>query len=208
MPRFKTFTAMLLAAGALLTAAALAQGSGRWTTGTPMLSARTEIAVVPEDSAEVRRITVTNNSDGVREVELTSYGEIVLGPPDADRTHPAFGNLFVETEWHEWCSAITATRRPRSATERSLWCVHVVDAGKERVGPVTCETDRARFLGRGRTTRDPVALESDGELSGSTGSVLDPVFALRTRVRLDPGQSASVGFTTLVATSPLLAIPL
>jgi cellobiose phosphorylase len=163
---------------------------------------RTEIAVVPEDSAEVRRVTVTNNGDAPRELELTSYGEIVLTKPEADRAHPAFANLFVETEWHEWCSAITATRRPRSATERSLWCVHVVDrGGAERVGPVTCETDRARFVGRGRTTRDPIALEGDEPLSGTTGAVLDPIFALRTKVRLAAGQSASIAFTTLVATS-------
>ncbi len=164
------------------------------------IETRTEIAVVPEDSAEVRRVTVTNNGDTVREIELTSYGEVVLTSPDADRAHPAFANLFVETEWHEWCTAITATRRPRSAKEQSLWCVHVVDCGgPERVGPVTCETDRARFLGRGRTTRDPMAIERDGPLDGTTGAVLDPIFALRTRVRLSPGQSASVAFTTLVA---------
>ena len=60
---------------------------------------------MPEDAAEVRRVTVTNNGDAVREIELTSYGEIVLAPPDADRAHPAFANLFVETEWHAWCSA-------------------------------------------------------------------------------------------------------
>ncbi|HEV8455446.1 MAG TPA: glucoamylase family protein [Gemmatimonadales bacterium] len=165
------------------------------------IETRTEIAVVPEDSAEVRRITLTNNSDETREIEVTSYGEIVLAPPEADRSHPAFGNLFVETEWHEWCNAITATRRPRSSQEQPLWCVHVVDTGKERVGRVSHETDRARFLGRGRSTRDPVVLEEDEELSGTTGSVLDPIFALRSRVRLDPGQSASVAFTTLVATS-------
>ena len=106
---------------------------------------------MPADGAEVRRITVTNTGDEVREIELTSYGEIVLAPPDADRVHPAFGNLFVETEWHDWCTAITATRRPRSAKEPTLWGVHVVDAGPDRVGPVTCETDRARFLGRGRS---------------------------------------------------------
>ena len=123
------------------------------------IDTRTEIVVVPEDSAEVRRVTVSNNGDEPRELELTSYGEIVLAPPDADRAHPAFGNLFVETAWHEWCTAVTATRRPRSATERPLWCVHVVDTGVERVGQTTCETDRARFIGRGRTTRDPVALE-------------------------------------------------
>ncbi len=162
---------------------------------------RTEIAVVPEDSAEVRRVTLTNNGRTVREFELTSYGEIVLAPANADRAHPAFGNLFVETAWHAWCNAITATRRPRSATEESPWFVHLVDWGKERSDMVTCETDRARFLGRGRSTRDPVALERDGPLSGTTGAVLDPVFAVRTRVRVAPGQSASVAFTTLVATT-------
>ena len=165
------------------------------------IETRTEITVVPADAAEVRRISVTNNGDHAQEIEITSYGEIVLAPPDSDRGHSAFSNLFVETEWHEWCAAITATRRPRSAEERRLWCVHVVDSGKDRVGPVTCETDRARFIGRGRSTRDPIAMESDGPLSGTTGAVLDPVFALRTRLHLDPGQSASVAFTTLVATS-------
>ena len=165
------------------------------------IETRTEIAIVPEDSAEVRRVTVTNNGPETREVELTSYGEVVLAPPEAERAHPAFANLFVETEFHEWCSAITATRRPRSASERSLVCVHVVSAGKEQVGKVTCETDRAKFIGRGRSTRDPAMLHVDGPLSGTTGAVLDPIFALRTRVRLQPGDSAAVAFTTLVAPS-------
>ena len=162
---------------------------------------RTEITVVPGDHAEVRRVTVTNRGDRPREVELTSYGEIVLGLPDADRAHPAFANLFVETEYHPWCTAVTATRRPRSAGEKPLWCVHVVDAGPHRAGEVSCETDRARFVGRGRSTRAPLALEADGALSGTTGAVLDPVFALRARLRLEPGQSASAAFTTLVADS-------
>ncbi|HJU64613.1 MAG TPA: hypothetical protein VJ596_03000, partial [Gemmatimonadaceae bacterium] len=165
------------------------------------IETRTEIAVVPDDSAEVRRVTLTNNGDDTRELELTSYGEIVMAPPEADRAHPAFANLFVETEWHEWCSAITAARRPRSADEPRLWCAHVVDSGDARMGGVTCETDRARFLGRGRTTREPAALDFAGPLSGTTGAVLDPILALRTRVRLAPGKSASVAFTTLVATT-------
>jgi cellobiose phosphorylase len=165
------------------------------------IETRTEIVVVPEDSAEVRRVTVSNNGDETRELELTSYGELVLAPPDGDRAHPAFGNLFVETEWHAWCGAVTATRRPRSSLEQPLWCVHVAATGRELVGEVTCETDRARFLGRGRSTRDPVALEQDGPLSMTTGAVLDPIFALRARVTVPPGQSASVAFTTLMATS-------
>jgi cyclic beta-1,2-glucan synthetase len=165
------------------------------------IETRTEVVVVAQDSAEVRRVTLTNHTPEARELELTSYGEVVLAPPAADRLHPAFGNLFVQTEWHEWCTAITATRRPRSASEPPLWCVHVVDAGKDRVGTVSCETDRARFIGRGATPRNPASLAADGPLSGTTGAVLDPIFALRTRVRLAPGQSASVAFTTLIATS-------
>jgi cyclic beta-1,2-glucan synthetase len=165
------------------------------------IETRTEIAVVPEDAAEIRSVTVTNHALETREIELTSYGEVVLGPADADRAHPAFANLFVETEWHEWCTAITALRRPRAAAESPLWCVHVVDTSSAIVGPVTCETDRARFIGRGRTTRAPIALESDGPLAGTTGSVLDPIFALRTRLRLEPGESATATFTTLIATT-------
>jgi cyclic beta-1,2-glucan synthetase len=165
------------------------------------IETRTEIAVVPEDAAEVRRVTVTNNARTAREIELTSYGEIVLGPPDADRAHPAFANLFVETEWHEWVSAVSATRRSRASDEAPLWCMHVLAVGTERVGVVSCETDRSQFLGRGRTPRAPRALDTDGDLPGTAGSVLDPIFALRVRVRLEAGQSASVAFTTLVATS-------
>ena len=165
------------------------------------IETRTEIAIVPHDSAEVRRVTLSNLGTETREIELTSYGEVVLAPPNADRSHPAFSNLFVETEWHEWCSAITATRRPRSSQERRLWCAHVVAADSRTRGPVTCETDRARFVGRGRSTRDPIALETDGPLSGTTGAVLDPVFALRVGVVLKPGESTSVSFTTLVATT-------
>lgn len=165
------------------------------------IDTKTEITVVPADAAEVRRVTITNNGRDAREIELTSYGEVVMAPADADRAHPAFSNLFVETEWHAWCTAITATRRPRTPADPLLWCVHVVDAGRDRVGQVSCETDRARFIGRGRSVRDPMAMDLRADLSGSTGAVLDPIFALRTSVRVAPGQSVSVAFTTLVATT-------
>ncbi|MHB1071964.1 MAG: GH36-type glycosyl hydrolase domain-containing protein [Gemmatimonadaceae bacterium] len=167
------------------------------------LDTLTEITVLPTDAAEIRRVTVTNNGSVEREVELTSYAEIVLAPPATDAVHPAFANLFVETEWHSWCSALFATRRPRSAGETRVWGVHVAAVDGTQVGPVTYETDRARFLGRGRTTRDPVALDpaGDGPLEGVTGAVLDPIATLRVRLRLAPSESGSVSFTTLVATT-------
>ena len=165
------------------------------------METRTEITVVPADSAEVRRVTLTNTGSEPHEIELTSYGEVAMTTQASDRAHPAFSNLFVETEWHGWCTAITATRRPRSPDDTRLWCVHVVDAGRDRIGNVTCETDRAQFIGRGRTVRNPLVMTASGDLSGTTGPVLDPIFALRTRVMVAPGQSVSVAFTTLVARS-------
>ncbi|MCC7003361.1 MAG: hypothetical protein IT357_14485, partial [Gemmatimonadaceae bacterium] len=164
-----------------------------------VIETRTEIVVAPEDSAEIRRVTLTNTGNTPREVELTSYGEIVLAPPAADRAHPAFGNLFVETEWHAWCNALTARRRPRSSDEAPVWCAHVVDAGPQRIGALSYESDRSRFIGRGRTLRDPVALDEGATLSNTTGAVLDPIFAIRVRLRLAPGASESVAFTTIVA---------
>jgi cyclic beta-1,2-glucan synthetase len=163
------------------------------------IETRTEIAVVQPDAAEVRRVTVTNHGPTAREIELTSYAEVVLGPPGADRAHPAFANLFVETEWHAWCTAITARRRPRASGEPAPWCVHLVDGGSHRVGEVSCDTDRSVFIGRGRSVRNPAALDRDGALAGTTGAVLDPIVALRTRVRVPPGEAVTVAFTTLVA---------
>ena len=162
------------------------------------LETRTDIIVVPRDRAEVRVLSVTNRSRHTREVELTSYGEVVLTDPDADRAHPAFQNLFVQTEWLP-DGIVLASRRPRSAAEQTLWCAHVVATGPECVGDVTCETDRARFIGRGRSVRAPRALDPEATLSGSVGAVLDPIMALRVRLRLSPGRTGRVAFTTLVA---------
>ena len=158
----------------------------------------TEIAVASDDAAEVRRVILTNRSLQVKEIELTSYSEVVLAPADADRAHPVFGNLFVQTEFLEGQAALLATRRPRSATEASIWCAHVVACGPEVVGKVTCETDRAKFVGRGRSVRNAEALDEGAELTGTVGAVLDPIFSLRVKVRIPPGASANVAFTTFV----------
>ena len=169
---------------------------------------RLDVTVVSDDMAEVRRVTIVNHSAVERDIELTSYGEIVLAPPDADRAHPAFANLFVETEWRENEHAILATRRPRASNESRRWLAHVAAVGHELIGEISYETDRARFVGRGRSVRSPAALEQGAALSGTVGAVLDPIFALRVRVRLAPGQSARVAFTTLVAETRERAIEL
>ncbi|HMC66382.1 MAG TPA: glucoamylase family protein [Gemmataceae bacterium] len=158
-----------------------------------------EITVSPENCAEVRRITLTNHNQRAHELEVTSYAEIVLATRAADLAHPAFNKLFLETEFLPAAEALLCRRRPRSVEQKPIWAVHVVAVDGPAVGDVEYETDRARFLGRGRTPAAPAALDSGAILSGTVGPVLDPVFSLRRRVRLQPAASVSVSFTTGVA---------
>jgi cyclic beta-1,2-glucan synthetase len=159
-----------------------------------------EVAVFPSSARELRTIRLTNDSDRAHDIELTSYGEIVITSGYADRHHPAFQNLFVQTEWLPDSNSILAMRRPRSADTKPVWLGHSITVS-DPIGNVSCETDRARFLGRGRSARNPAAMDKAGELSGRVGAVLDPVFAIRARVRVPPGATAEVVFTTLVSAS-------
>ena len=158
----------------------------------------TEVTVSPEDDAEIRRLSVTNHSRDIRELELTSYAEVVLAPHAADLAHPAFSNLFVESTAVPEHEGIICARRPRGHEPR-LYMGHVL-AGRGRIGQgVEFETDREHFIGRGGTPRLPAALVGSEPLSGATGAVLDPIVSLRVRLRIPPGVTARVSFTTVVA---------
>ncbi|HSB62789.1 MAG TPA: response regulator [Thermoanaerobaculia bacterium] len=157
-----------------------------------------EVAVSPEDDVEVRRLTLTNLSGSTREIEATSAVEIALAKPQDDVAHPAFGKLFLETEAVPSDSALLCSRRPRGSGEKPVFAVHVLAVAARPQGPLEWETDRARFHGRGRDASDPEAMESRA-LSGTTGTVLDPILSLRQRVRLAPGAIARLTFTTGVA---------
>ena len=165
------------------------------------LTTTTEIIVSTEDDAEVRRISITNSSGRPKDIEITSYAELVLGPQSADIAHPAFAKLFVETEYLAKADAILATRRKRSPGEAEIWAAHVAVVEGESVGAVEYETDRARFIGRGRSARAPAAMVDGRPLSNTAGAVIDPVFALRRRVRIAPGATARVAFWTLAAST-------
>ena len=165
------------------------------------LTTTLDVLVSPQEDVELRRVSITNLGDHAREIELTSYTEVVLAPAAADAAHPAFSNLFVQTEWIGPLGALVATRRRRAPDEPSVWAAHIVAVEGQSGGGTQYETDRARFLGWGRGIRTPLAVIDGRPLSNTVGSVLDPIFSLRRRVRLGPGESAHLLFSTLVAPS-------
>jgi cyclic beta-1,2-glucan synthetase len=160
---------------------------------------RLQVLVSAEHDAEARRISLANQSDRSREVEVTSYAEIVLTAAAADRAHRAFSNLFVQTEFEPGLEALLAGRRPRAPGEPATWAAHLAVVEGDTVGECEFETDRARFLGRDQNLTRPRALTERAPLSGATGTVLDPVFSLRRRVRIAPGATARITFWTAVA---------
>jgi cellobiose phosphorylase len=164
--------------------------------------------VSPEDDIELRRVRITNRSRTRRVIEVTSYAEVVLAPPAADASHPAFSNLFVQTELLDPQPAILCTRRPRSREESSPWMFHLmVVRGAEYSAP-SYETDRMRFIGRNRNASDPQAMHGYEGLSGSAGSVLDPVVVIRYAITLDPDQSATIDHVTGIGDSREVAVSL
>ena len=148
------------------------------------LELTTEICVAPEGDAELRRYTIVNHGARPSRLDLTTYAEAVLNTPAGDWSHPAFSKLFVQTEYDAAREALVARRRLRSPEDEPLWLVHRLVGGDAAAGH---ETDRMRFVGRGRTTADPRALEAREPLSGTTGNVLDPVLCLRRAVTVAPG---------------------
>jgi cyclic beta-1,2-glucan synthetase len=159
-----------------------------------------DVVVSPEDDAEVRRVSVANGGGEARDIEVTSYAEIVLAPPLTDAAHQTFSKMFVETELLP-SGAILATRRRRGPDEPELWAAHLAVVEGEAVGGVEVETDRARFLGRGNDVGNAIAAIDGRRLSNTVGTVLDPVFALRRRLRIPAGGMARIAFWTMVTSS-------
>ena len=167
-----------------------------------------KVAVSAEDDAEVRHVSISNLGSRPREIELTSYAEVVLAAPAADAAHPVFSKLFVQTEFADDVGVLLATRRRRSPGEAEVWAAHLAVVQGEMLGDVQFETDRARFLGRGREIHTAISMLDGQPLSNTVGTVLDPIFSLRCRVRIPPGATARVAFWTLIAPSRSEALDL
>ena len=165
------------------------------------LSTSLEVVVSSEDDAEIRRVSITNLGVRARDIQVTSYAELSLTSQAADVAHPAFANLFVETEFVSDVGAIVATRRKRSEDEPSVWVAHVLVSEAEALGELQYETDRAKFIGRTRSSRDPVSVLDGRPLSNTVGPVLDPAMSLRMTVHIPPGKTAHLIYSTVVAST-------
>ena len=162
------------------------------------IATRLEVGVAPGDDIEIRRVTVINESDRPRRLQLTSYAELVLAPPLQDERHPAFSKLFVGSEHVPDLHGLLFTRRPREPGDSSPVLLHYIVSDDR---PITTgfETDRRLFLGRNGSVRRPHGVVEG--LTGTTGWTLDPVMALQLGLDLAPQEQRQVAFLTIAAGS-------
>jgi len=153
------------------------------------LETHTEIVVSPEDNVEIRRVKISNRSRKIRTIELTTYAEVVMATAISDELHPAFSNLFVETEILESKNAILCTRRPRTEDEKNIWFFHILKTGAGDIQKISFETDRLKFIGRTRDLENPIIMHQEQELSGTQGPVLDPIVSIQNRIKIGPQET-------------------
>lgn len=165
------------------------------------LTSTMNVLISSEDDGEVRRVSLLNTGRRAREIELTSYAEMVLTAAAADNAHPAFAKMFVVTEFLPELGALIATRRPRTAQEPQVWAAHFMVADGLPVSVLQYETDRAKFIGRGNRVATSTAMQVGESLSNTLGTVLDPIFSLRQSLLVPASKTVTVSFWTLIASS-------
>ncbi|NLL52356.1 MAG: glycosyl transferase family 36, partial [Peptococcaceae bacterium] len=152
------------------------------------------VIVSPQDPVEIRRVTLTNLSQHTRDIQLTSYLEVVLDRLAADTAHPAFSKLFIQTGYEQ--DTLFAFRRSRIRNDKEYYMMHTFFVDGNLIGDPEYETDRTKFIGRGRSLANPQALDFNQPLTKTTGAVLDPIMSLRGTVRIEPGKTVNVYYLT------------
>ena len=165
------------------------------------IETKTEVIVASGDNAEIRRISLKNYGDKPCIIEVTSYFEVILATQAADIAHPAFSNLFIETDFQTDRKCIIANRRSRSETDKCMWIANAAVIEGDSTGDIQYETDRMQILGRGNNVKNPIGIERGKPLSNTVGPVLDPVMSLRVKVNIEPGKTAKISFVTAVSES-------
>ncbi len=142
------------------------------------LQHETLVCVGREDPLKIQRLRLTNCTDRPRLLALFSYQRLVLGQ------RPLSPSPII--------TAIDAGGLLRATNPNAgVFAGAIVFNWLQSTGSTPIEgdltTDRLSFIGRHRDPSDPIALMPGFKLDGRAGAGLDPCFARRLVVSLEPG---------------------
>jgi cyclic beta-1,2-glucan synthetase len=170
--------------------------------------ARMEVFTSPDDDLEIRQIQISNRSEQPRSVQVVSYAEVILAPQSADRRHPVFNTLFIESDYYESLHALHFSRRPRSPQEKRVHLVHSMYIQDGQDGSTSYESDRGAFQGRRGAHSRPPGLFFEPGHQGKTGPVLHPIMSLGKVIQLEPESSVQLAYLTAAAPTRQQALAL
>ncbi len=160
--------------------------------------AQMQITVAPDDDVEIRRVRLTNNTDEIRQLYYTSYGEVVLAPRMSDQRHPAFSKLFIETEYVEDISALLYFRRKRAEHDKKPYLLHMLFTTSDDIRSTHVESDRRDFIGRNHTNSRPISIiQQNREFDGVSETTIDPIMALGHRIDLQAHEAIEFAYITM-----------
>ena len=159
----------------------------------------TDVTVLKDHFAEVRRYTFTNSTDNDVELELTTYTEVVLAPRAEDENHRVFNSMKILSEYDAAHEALLFNRPAQNGIHH--FAMHKLWTCEDDSTLVEYETSRIKFLGRGGSLQHADVLESRRTLSGTVGTTLDPVMSMRRRVHVPAGKQVEAYAITAFAKS-------
>ena len=146
-----------------------------------------------EDSCEINQLTLTNDSEREKTIQLFSYLEWCLWNADDDMKN--FQRNFSTGEVEIEGSILYHKTEYRE--RRNHYALFSVNT------PITAfETDRDSFLGPYRSNQNPSAVEK-GQLSNSVASGWSPIAAHQIDLTLQPGESKTFIFVTAYVEVPV-----
>jgi cellobiose phosphorylase len=162
------------------------------------ISTHTVISLSSDRNLEIRKVTITNNGKENRQLEITSYLEVVCDSHMAELSHPTFNKLFIESEYLEEQGVFLSKRR--SGKEAStMYLMHMVKTNAPLLKKSEYENDRLKFIGRNNTVQNPDAVVNSMPFSNHSGFCNDPIMSIRESISLEAGKSACLSFITGVS---------
>lgn len=164
------------------------------------ISTQTKVGLAIAHDLEIRKVTLKNRGKEEKNIQLTSYMEIVGDTYLAELSHPAFNKLFIESEFIEEESIFISKRRTANIVNKP-YIMHMVKAEKGVINRIEYENDRMRFIGRNNSLQKPDAMMRQESLSNTAGFSKDPIMSIRVNITLKESAELSVFFLTGVCKS-------
>jgi len=154
-----------------------------------------KITVLLEDNIEIRELSLVNQGDSPRTLEISSYGEVVLAPQNQDIDHPMFQKLFIKSEFIKEYNSLVFTRNNLlEKTEKVYFAHFLVNTGKEKDEDVKYSTSRESFIGRHGSIASPSIFNSEKDTTAIDNYTLDAIFSLRKKISLKPNETFKMVF--------------